>query len=207
MNTKNKSVGYYNFILALDTETSGLFFGQDDPSFNPKTNQYAQAVSMGLVVADAHTFTPIEKLYVEIKWDGQSIWDPKAEKVHGLSKQYLKEHGIEPWDAVEKIGSLVLQYFGPTGAIKLLGHNAGSFDIWFLKRLMRSEGIDLRFGSRHVDTSTLGHVVFGVWTSDELFNMVGLPDRAKHNALEDALLSLEAARRVQLVFKQCLGEE
>jgi hypothetical protein len=204
MSPKDKPRGYFQYLLAIDCETSGLFFNEDDPSFNSSTKEYYQAVSFGLVVANAEKLTPVEELYVEIQWDRKSLWSEKAESVHGLSKEYLDKHGISTKNAVEEIGNLIIKYWGPANSIRLLGHNVATFDIWFLRRLMRSEGINLHFGNRHVDTSTLGYIALNVFNSDDLFKQLGLPVRDKHNALDDAKYALETARRIRKIFNSVI---
>ena len=92
-NKEKKDRGHFQFLLAIDAETSGLFPYELDVSTKNK-DEYYQAVSWGIIVADAETLLPIEKLYVEIKWDGKSLWNDRAEKIHGLSKEYLEEHGM-----------------------------------------------------------------------------------------------------------------
>ena len=109
---KNKKPrGYFKHLLALDVETSGLAFKSDDPSIEPDGKEY-QIVSAGLVVADADTLKPVEKLYVEVKWDGKSIWNDRAQQVHGLSKAYLEENGLTNEDAALAIGNLIIKYWG-----------------------------------------------------------------------------------------------
>jgi len=201
---KGKPRGYYQKILAMDCETTGLASNCDDPSYNPKTKETYQSVSWGLIVADAQTLKPIEKLYIEIQWDGESVWDKRAEKIHGLTKEHLKENGFTQSEAVEAIGSLVMKHWGPDGRIGTLGHNVATFDLWFFKRLFRKFNIELRFGNRHVDTSTVGFVNWETYTSDALFDVVGFEERGDHNALQDAEQSLEAARITRLLFKNCI---
>jgi DNA polymerase III epsilon subunit-like protein len=128
----------------------------------------------------------------------------KAQAVHGLTLEYLEENGLDEQEAVVVIANFILKYWGPDNAIMTLGHNVATFDIWFLKRLMRRHGIELRFGNRHVDTSTVGFVNFETYTSDQLFEQLGIV-RAEHNALEDAKASLESARIARMVFKSALG--
>lgn len=199
--TKDKPRGYFEKILAMDCETTGLFFNEDDPSYNSKTGQTHQSVSWGFIVADAKTLKPIEKLYIEIKHNGESEWNAKAEHVHGLSKEHLEENGMTQSQAVEAIANLVIKHWGPTGNICTLGHNVVSFDLMFLKRLMRSEGIELRFGNRHIDTFALGQCTIGIFNSDDLFEECGLPVRSKHNAMEDIEYTLESARRIKTIFQ------
>ena len=208
MSDPKKERGYFEKCLAIDCETSGLFFSKDsdDPSTNLKTGETYQAVSWGLIVADANTLRPIEKLYVEIKWNGTSLWEPKAEAVHGLSKQYLEENGVSEEEAVITIASFILKHFGPENALHPLGHNV-QFDIRFLRQLMRKFGVELKFGNRILDSYSIGAVTFGTYNSDHLFNACGLPERKLHNALEDIEYTLESCRRIKMIFKAGLGEE
>lgn len=204
---KNKPKGWFQYVLAMDCETTGLAFNSDDPSDGN------QAVSWGLIVADAHTLKPIEQLYVEIKWNDECKAarkaDPKfgtyAEKIHGLTYDYLEKNGMSEEDAVIDIASLILKYWAD-GNIRCLGHNVATFDMWFLKRLMRSHEIELKFGSRHVDTSGAGFINFETYNSDQLFEMVGFESRKDHNALDDARMALESARVMRLIFQKALEE-
>jgi len=197
-----KPAGWFQYVLAMDAETTGLKFNSDDPSIGH------QAVSWGFIVADSHTLKPIEKLYVEIKWNDTSLdareADPKfgtyAEKIHGLTLAYLEENGLDEQEAVEEIGTLILKYWGD-GNIRCLGHNVATFDIWFLKRMMRRYNIELKFGARHIDTSGAGFINFETYTSDALFDEVGFEARDDHNALVDAEMALESARMMRLIFQ------
>ena len=203
---KGKPRGYYTLVLAMDCETTGLASNCDDPSYNPKTGEEYQAVSWGLVVADAQTLKPIEELYIEIQHNGDSEWDMRAQRIHGLSKDYLAENGFSEEEAVEAIGTLIMKYWGSEVSIRTLGHNVATFDLWFFKRLFRRQGIELRFGNRHIDTSTVGFVNWETYNSDDLFEMVGFDARGEHNALDDAKMALESARVTRLLFKNCIDE-
>jgi hypothetical protein len=201
---KGKPRGYFEKILAMDCETTGLAVNQDDPSYNSKTKEEYQAISWGLIVADAQTLLPIEKMYIEVQWNKEAVWDMRAQRIHGLSKEHLEVNGFTEEEAVEAIGTLIMKHWGPEVRIGTLGHNVHSFDLWFFKRLFRRHGIELSFGSRHVDTSSIGFVNWEVYTSDQLFEAVGYEDRGEHNALQDAEQSLEAARLTRLLFKKCI---
>ncbi len=201
---KGKPPGYVELILAMDCETSGLAYGSDDPSIEADGREY-QCVSWGMIVANADTLEPIEELYVEIKWNGEAEWSMGAQNVHGLTLEYLEENGVDEEEAVAMIANLIVKYWGPDNAIMTLGHNVVSFDLRFLKRMMRRHGIELRFGNRHVDTSTVGFVNYQVYTSDQLFGLMGYDQRADHNALDDVKMSLDSARQTRLAFKACLG--
>lgn len=199
-----KPRGYFEKVLCLDCETSGLFFssktGADDPSFDPKTKQHHQALSWGFIVADLATLQPVEKLYMEIKWDGESEWNMQAQNIHGLTKEHLQTNGITEEEAIEQIAELVIKYWGPTNPICTLGHNSVRFDIPFLQRQTRKFGINFNFANRHIDTNTLGMVCWNVFNSDDLFSACGLTNRTAHNALEDIEMTLEAARRTRMIF-------
>lgn len=196
--------GYITRLLALDCETSGLAFNCDDPSYDPKTGETFQSVSWGLAVVDADTLDVIEKLYLEIKWDGKSTWSPRAEGVHGLSKEYLAEHGMESWEAVEAIGNLIINHWGPDSPVCIAGHNP-NFDLCFLKRLMRSEGIEIKFGNKMIDTNSIGFAVYRTHNSDDLFETVGIPVRGDHNALADALAVVKVLKVTRTIADECFA--
>lgn len=206
MNEGTKPRGYIEKFLVVDCETSGMAYGTDDPSYDPVTGKQYQAVSWGLIVADAFTLQPIERLYIEVKWDGVSAWDPRAERIHGLSLEYLEEHGLTVEDAVVEIASLILKYWGPESPVHLGGHNVATFDLPFLRRMLRSQGLEVKFGHKYIDSNSVGFVTFGTHNSDDLFNMVGLQERDPHahNALVDAENTLTALRTIKQLFNVCL---
>jgi DNA polymerase III epsilon subunit-like protein len=202
---KGKPTGYFEKLLVMDAETTGLAFNSDDPSYDPRTCEEYQAVSWGLIVADSHTLNPIEELYVEVQWNGDSVWSPKAEAIHGLSKDYLLNNGVGEDEAVAQIANFVIKHWGPEVSIRALGHNVATFDIWFMKRMCRRHGIELKFGNRNIDTSTVGFVNYEVYTSDQLFELMGYDPRGDHNALEDAHMSLASARMTRQAMQAALG--
>jgi len=209
---KDKPKGYFDYLPAIDCETTGLCFSNDNPVYNPKTGERHQTVSWGFIVADALTLKPIEKLYVEIAWNENSLQqrldDPrfgkKAESIHGLTMKHLFKNGLTEEDAVCKIGELILKYWGPNVSIRTLGHNVHMFDLRFLMDLFQRQEIILKFGNRHYDTNSMGFCAMTTWTSDELFSNMGFDDRGDHNALDDAEMALESARRLRLIFGSVL---
>lgn len=203
----DKPRGYFEKILAIDCETTGLNFNTND------CTEGHQPLSWGLVVADGQTLNPIEELYVEIKWNLQSLkareQDPQfgkqAEKIHGLTLDYLEKNGIDESEAVEKIGNLIVKYWGPTVSIRTLGHNVSTFDMPFLRAMFQQHGINLRFGNRHFDTNSIAFATVGSYNSDDFFNIMGMEDRDVHNALEDAKMALECTRRIKLLWESKVG--
>jgi Exonuclease len=204
MTTTNKPRGYTEFVCFLDAETSGIAFNADDPSHDPSTGETYQAVSFGLVVANANTLKTVEELYVEIKWNGESKWDKRAEAIHGLSLAHLEQNGVDEEQAVVQIASLFLKYWGPDVPVCLGGHNVATFDKFFLRRLLRKHGIEVKFANKYIDTNSVGFATFLTHNSDDLFALVGCPDRsAGHNALQDARNALQAIRTVRTLFARC----
>jgi len=203
---EDRARGEFDFLLAIDCETTGLNFSFDDPSVGHQT------VSWGIIVADATTLKPIEELYVEIKWNEQSKKarekDPKfgkkAELIHGLTYEYLEENGVTEDEAVVAIANLILKYWGPTVSIRTLGHNVHTFDMPFLRDLFRRVGIELKFGNRHYDTNSIGFAAFKTFNSDDLFEIVGFDTRGAHNSLDDARMALESARVVRMVVQDAI---
>ena len=142
---------------------------------------------------------PVDTLYREIKWNGESEWSSKAEQVHGLSLTYLEENGISEEEAVADIVEFIMKYWGPTVPVSLLGHNVATFDKPFLLRLLRKYGIELKVASKNIDTNTLGSILMNTHNSDELFEYLGIK-RTQHNSLEDALAAVTTCRVLRKIF-------
>lgn len=204
-----KPRGYFKYTLAVDCETTGIALGADNPAFNPATGEKYQAISWGLIVVDTSTLKSVEELYVEIQWDKKYNWSPQAERVHGMSKEYLRENGVPMEEAVLQIGSLILKYWGATGPICLLGHNVATFDLQFLRETLRTQGVEVRFANRHVDTNGIGFATLETYNSDDLFQLVGLPTRdpSKHNALVDAKNALHVVRTIRTIYNHVINGE
>lgn len=193
--------GYFERFLVIDVETSG-YAKADDASFDPVTGDTYQTVSIGLIVVNAQTLKSIEELYVEIKWDGVSKWSAGAQAVHGLTLEYLEEHGATTEEAALQVANLILDHWGPTSPVVLCGHNVMSFDVWFIKRLLRSVGIEVIFSNRSIDSFAVGMSTVGTHNSDDLFAYVGCDtrDAAKHNALDDARMALTVIQNVRKLW-------
>lgn len=174
-------------ILAMDCETSGLFMRSRTPSHRINESgqeERYQAVSWGMIVLDLD-FNELDRLYVEIAWDGNSLWSSRAEAVHKLSKEYLEKNALSFEEAYTQIGGFIFKWFGGT-PIVTLGHNNITFDLDFLRNDFKQLGIDIPFGNRHLDSNTLGFTLFKTHTSDELFRVIGQNDRTDgHNAMDD----------------------
>lgn len=203
---ENKPRGYFKKILAIDCETTGLNFDTDDSSIGH------QALSWGIIVADAKTLKPIEELYVEIKWNNESKLSKEinpefgaaASNIHGLTSEYLEEHGVSEEEAVVLITNLILKHWGPTIQVKILGHNV-KFDISFLVAMLRRYNIEIPISHRTYDSNSVGFITVGSYTSDALFDIMGFDARSSHNALEDIRMTLESCRRIRVLWNSKVG--
>jgi oligoribonuclease (3'-5' exoribonuclease) len=196
-----KPAGFFKYALGIDCETSGLQFGNYLKPYETFDGGYYQAVSWGVQVIEIQTLKKVDELYLEIQWDGVSEWNSKAESVHGLSKQYLKEHGISEVQAVEEIGSLIMNYWGGISNLSCMGHNVATFDIPFLYAMFARHGIELKFSARQYDTNTLGMICAETYNSNDLFESFGIAKRDTHNALDDINYEVECARLIKNIFK------
>ena len=192
-------------VIAIDCETSGINFKSNRSECTESVAKNYQAVSWGLVVADAKTFKPIDELYVEVKWNGYSKWDVKAEQVHGLSKEYLEENGVDEEEALVMILEFIMKYVDIKKPLYFLGHNIMSFDIPFFKDLLNRYGIkDVKIGHRYFDTFALSMGTLKEYDSNTLFERVGYKARESHNSLDDAKYALGTYRKIQKAWTQML---
>lgn len=189
----------FRYMLGMDCETTGVILKSKNPAIDLNDpDRYAQAISWGFVVIDSETLEEVDNLYIEIKYDGKAIWSKTAEKIHGLSQEYLDQHGRNEEDAVCEIGSFLMKYFG-TEAICPLGHNV-RFDVEFFYLMMERYDLPFRFTNRMIDTMPFALILQKCYNSDQLFKSVGLEDRAEHNALEDIRMTVESLRRIRAIY-------
>lgn len=192
-----KPQGWFDKFLVIDCETSGLNFDHSNPDI---TDGY-QSVSWGLIVSDMKTMKPIDELYVEIKWDGESKWHWKAEKTHGLTKEYLDKHGLDQEEAAIEIAQFIGTHFDVNDTIICMGHNVARFDIPFLKKLLLKYDFPYSFSHRCIDSSSLAVMTIGTFTSQAMFDELGIERGEVHNALEDARATLSACRIIRKLFQ------
>lgn len=199
----NKQIGYFNKFLTIDCETTGFCKNSLNPVVNNEQNEQYQAIAWGIVVTDTTTYTPIEKYYFEIKYDGVSTWSNEAQKVHGLSIDYLEQHGITEEEFVVAFSEIVLKHFGPDSCVYLAGNNVSTFDYPFLYHTLSKHDVYIKFGHRQIDVTSVALIVLNTFTSKETFELLALNrDEYKHNALEDALCSLSTLRAINKLSKR-----
>ena len=195
------------FALCIDWETSGS-------QWNDDSSKYYQGISFGAVVFSTETFEVVDAIYHEVLFKPEKYkWSKDAEKIHGISQERLSEIGISQEDAAANLAEFILKWFSSQTPVTFLGHNAG-FDISFTNQLLNTIGIEFGYERKqnldgwvvlnHVvwDTSIVGSMILGIHKSNDLFDLIGI-ERNEHNALEDALATIEVAKMFR---KLCLGE-
>lgn len=188
--------------LCIDWETSGSVWGGD-------SSKKYQGISFGAIVFETSSFTAVKKLFLNVKFDSSKYeWADEAEKIHGLTREYLEDNGVEQENAAVALAELILEYWGPDSKVMLLGHNT-EFDRRFTNQLLNSIEIEFSveketfFSSwiqlHHVvlDTSAVGFVTLGLFKSDALFEKIGFEERGAHNALQDAEQTLETCGAIR----------
>lgn len=184
------------FGLAIDWETSGYSV--------PSYAKEHQGISFGALIFDIATFEIVETLYLEIKFDSSKYkWDEGAERVHGLSREYLAANGVTQQEAATQLATMILKYIG-TDKIVALGHRV-FFDIEFTNQLMAAVDFELSWDPIKIDSAAIALTFLGVNKSDELFDLMGMPPRQEHNSLEDIVYTLESVKGVKDYFMRGLS--
>lgn len=186
------------YALSIDWETSGSSFS----SLEDTTRDY-QGISFGACIFDLDTFAIHDSIYHEIRFDPKYKWTLEAERIHGLTREYLSDKS-EPEDAAVDLMNMVVKYFG-TGSVVFAGHNV-AFDIAFTKQLLEGLGIMPAVASRQLDTAGIGWVMFNEPKSEPLYQLLGLPPRQLHNALEDAIYTVQALQIMRGLSMTFLGD-
>lgn len=199
-----------DFGLCCDWETSGATWGGD-------SSKEFQGIQVGFIVFRTKDFSPVKKLKIDIKFDESKYkWSPEAEKIHGLTREFLEENGVSQEEAAAAFLELILEFWGPDGKVMFLGHNP-TFDIRFTAQLCKSVDVEFSIERQtdaevwiqvhHVvlDTSALGFITMGLFKSDLLFEAMGFNERGNHDALQDATQTLETCGMMRLLVKEALG--
>jgi len=143
--------------------------------------------------------------------------DPKAEIVHGLSKEFLEDQGMEEREVLEHF----FAWLGKTGEVEWAGANP-QFDRGFIEEAAARHVLPVTatLNRRPVDVQTLG------WLADRL-GLIVLPEKGgrksaslaslclalgmegrvgkMHSALEDAGLTARVYVRLMALFHTCRG--
>ena len=178
------------FGLAIDWETSGYSL--------PDYAKSHQGILFGAIIFDVRTLEPVEELYREIKFDPKYQWSDGAQKIHGLSREYLNANGISQEEAAGDLGSLVLKFIN-TEDVMLLGHRV-NFDKAFTIQLMDSLNLSFNYHPTVIDSCAMATILMEMTYSEDIFQTLGLPARGKHNSLEDIQYTLKSIKKMKEYF-------
>lgn len=193
------------YCVFLDWETSGADFNL---SYEEQSKIY-QGVQLGLVVANTETFEEVDSMKVNIKFDPKFKWEDAAEKIHGLSREFLEQNGMPRDEAAVEVIEFLVRHFNKDifyleGEKKEMnshrlcfgGHNL-EFDISHFKALLAHVGFCVDDHHVKLNTTVIGFTAVGLYRSNDLFPLFGAEERGDHDALEDARQSLAVARGVK----------
>jgi DNA polymerase III epsilon subunit-like protein len=196
------------FGLCIDWETSGATWGGD-------SSKDYQGLSFGAIVFDTDTFTEIESIHHHVKFDETKYkWSDDAQKIHGLTREFLEENGLTQEEAATALLELIAKYFAGS-KVMFLGHNP-IFDQRFTNQLLNTVGAEftterqneelVQIELHHVmlDTSALGFITLGLYKSDALFERMGFEERGDHSALVDARQTLGTCSIIKQLIKEVM---
>lgn len=189
--TTSKTKPFPQFGCAIDWETSGYSW--------PNYAEKHQGISFGAIIFDMRSFEPVEELYQVIKFDPKYEWNFGAEKVHGLTREYLAANGVTQEEAAAELLNLIVKYFGSNPEPILLGHRV-HFDRAFTNQLTSSLEINVPWNATVIDSNSIGTVFLEIERSEELFTTLGMPARKEHNAMEDIRYTLASVKRMKEYF-------
>lgn len=194
------------YILAFDCETSGLVSGKysENPAYDADTGEEYQAIAWGVVVVELATLEPVEYISHKIQLHPNMKWNARAEAVHKISKEQLALEGIPEEEFMVEFCELILKYWGTSTPVIVLGHNV-QFDLAFMRRALKRNGLNIHFSNRVIDTNSLGMGLASIASSNEMFEYFAMPPRQAHDALEDILMTLLAAKNFRLIYEAGLA--
>jgi DNA polymerase-3 subunit epsilon len=117
------------YITCYDVETTGL---------NPKEDFIIQ---LAMVKFEKDTFEQVKSANYYIKPAHKYNIDPKAQEVHGITKEFLEENGVFLKDIIEDIKD----FFKDSD---LLTYNGNNFDIKFLYKDLLMWGYELELDNK-----------------------------------------------------------
>ncbi len=186
------------FVLVLDTETTGTSFSSYEETFK----KY-QAIQFGAIIATSDTFEEVASLEFRVRYDPKYEWSKEAEAIHGITKEDLEKTGLSNEDAAAELAGFILDHFG-TSKVLFAGHNPW-FDIWAMRQLLEPYSVMPELFHVILDTSALGFITCGRHRSSDLFEFFLGKRAEKHNALDDARMTLTVMRTVRLLMNEALA--
>lgn len=132
------------YVCVADTETGGLPSKGGKGKPEKKAFYDVALVEVALVVVDCINLKIVDE-YNEIisPYKEDCEYSPGAESVHGLSKKYLEENGLDVKEVYKGVKSFMKTYANPKIGTILAGHNFQLFDVPFFEGLFNFHGDNL----------------------------------------------------------------
>lgn len=160
-------------IVAFDVETTGL---------SPENNDIIQ---IGLVKFDSTSFELLDERLYYILPEGNFVIEQEAEDIHGITKEYLLEHGT----SFASVWSEIEQFIGDCD---LLSYNGNNFDVPFLCNTLRKNNLSFNFTKhRFYDALTIERERHSNRLADVYKRYTGKELVGAHNALADVKATAE----------------
>lgn len=168
-------------MTAFDLETTGLDTQKD------------YIIELGLVKFDTSTFKELDSRCWYILPKGNFEIEPEAQEKHGISKEYLLEHGVR----LEDIWSEVVEFIGDDD---ILSYNGNHFDVPMLYYNLIRENLKFDFSGRiYYDSMIVEKKRLQYKLVDTYKRYTGKELDGAHDALCDVRATIE-------VFKHQLNE-
>ena len=85
-----------------------------------------------------------------------------------------------------------------------IGHSV-DFDIAFTQQILEDHDIHIKVHPIRFDTRSFAQALLGISKSDDLFALMGFPERTGHNAMEDCIYTVESLRIIKEIFTNGLN--
>jgi len=183
--------------LLIDFETSGS-------DVTNKNHQQYQGISLGALIVNMEKFEVVDDYYVEIKFNASKyLWSEEAEKVHGLTKDYLEANGVSQQEALGGLLEVIMRWIGFTDKLFIMGYNI-DFDKGFMQQLFDDCEVPINFHHIMIDPAPMAYFFVQEYRSDKVFELFSSMTREVHNALEDCYICFDALKTMRDVFMKGL---
>ena len=165
-------------IVAFDVETTGL---------NPQKDYIIQ---LAMIKLDGETLEVKEQKKCYVRPEGEYEITPQAFEKHGITKEFLKQNGVN----LRSVGQKIIDFFD---GCDILTYNGNSFDVNFLYSNLKAVGFDFNIDGRtfydaflmykKLHPSTL-EAVYKYYTGEEL--------EGAHDAYNDVKATIEVFKHL-----------
>lgn len=165
-------------IVAFDVETTGL---------NPQKDYIIQ---LAMIKLDSKTLEVKEQKKCYIKPEGDYEISPQAFEKHGITKEFLKQNGVNLRSVAQKI----IDFFDNCD---ILTYNGNSFDVNFLYSNLKAVGFEFNIEGRIFYDAFLMYKKFHPSTLEAVYEYyTGQALDGAHDAYNDVKATIEVFRHM-----------